>query len=287
MDNKTIKQLIENQQLITSTEFNKSIYEPYGNDFHGYLRITKGRSIYYASKSFYEEICKALDFYIKSELEHSVYCYEIDIQNKLFLEPAIPERQLNVFYRELQYLRANLISRDGYGYSCELTTFSRKTIFLLLENHFEDWLSHWIELEHVNFEGLTRFDTTKFYEEISNLALLERIRFVNSKIEALSNIEPDKPPRNESQPFNKLTWCGTPAHLAFIVDLLIEKGYLQKPTPFAERSAELLLNIFNFSGHTPSKESLGKLLHKDRFPICDPTVIDRFQRIPHRSELKR
>ncbi|MET6998707.1 hypothetical protein [Chitinophaga defluvii] len=287
MNNKTLKQLIKDQQLITSTEFNKSPYEPYGNDFHGYLKINIGRSMYYATKSFNDEICKALDFYIKSELEYSVYCYEIDLANKLSLEPAISERQLNVLYRELQYLKANVISRDGYGYSCELREFSRSTIFNFLETHFESWLCHWIEKKHINFDDLTKFDISKFHDEISNLALLERIRFVNSKIEALSNVIPDKPPLNESQPINKLTWCGTPAHLALVVDLLIEKGYLQQPTPFGERTAEQLLNMFNFTGHNPTKESLGKLLHKDRFPISDPTVIDRFQKIPHRNELKR
>ena len=108
------------------------------------------------------------------------------------------------------------------------------------------------------------------------------------------NIEPDKMTttmENNNQKANKteigkLKWKGKPAHLALIIDLLIEKGYLEAAQPYGERTAEILLNLFDFEKHKPTKESLGKLLHKDSYPIKDQTAINLFKKMPNRSELK-
>lgn len=91
----------------------------------------------------------------------------------------------------------------------------------------------------------------------------------------------------EIQPFHKLQWVGKPAHLAFTIDLLIEKGFLVG-TPYGERTAEILLNIFEIKGYQPTKGSLGKLLNKDNYPIkWDKSLIDRIRNaIPKRSEVK-
>jgi|GEM_PF-4195719 len=141
----------------------------------------------------------------------------------------------------------------------------------------------------MDFEHLNAQFPTDFQASVNSLVLLERIKVVNARLQALYE---DEQPTLQVQSLTapagqKLCWLGAPAHLAFIVDLFIEKGYLEQPAPFAERSAEVLLTHFDFLYYNPTKESLGKLLHKDRYPISDQTVIDRFNRIPRRNELKR
>ena len=91
--------------------------------------------------------------------------------------------------------------------------------------------------------------------------------------------------KNNQQTKAKLTWKGKPAHLALIIDTLIEKGYLEA-TPYGERTAKILLSLFDFQELKPTIESLGKLLHKDKYAINDKTVVDQFNKIPKRSELK-
>lgn len=84
----------------------------------------------------------------------------------------------------------------------------------------------------------------------------------------------------------KLCWKGTPAHFAFIIDLLIYKGYLEKPSQSAEGNASLFLKMFEFANHKPSKASLGALLHKEDDPIKNSEHKARFNKIPHRNELE-
>jgi hypothetical protein len=85
----------------------------------------------------------------------------------------------------------------------------------------------------------------------------------------------------------KLIWLGTPGQFAFIMDLLINKGYIKKPTRFSERSAELLLKLFEFADHKPTKQSLGKLLHKNTDPITNIEHKGKFMKIPNRNDLDR
>jgi hypothetical protein len=86
----------------------------------------------------------------------------------------------------------------------------------------------------------------------------------------------------------KLVWKGTPAHFALIIDLLIERGYLEPPTQFATRNARILLQYFEFKdGSKPTDDSLGNILHKDMFPIKNKAHIDKFYAIPKRNELDK
>jgi hypothetical protein len=129
---------------------------------------------------------------------------------------------------------------------------------------------------------------------IANKILVQTLNNVNDqtigKIEGKKHLEEllyrdENTPQEITTTNPMLTWKAKPAHLAFIIDLLIEKGYLEA-TPYAERTAKILLEFIKIDGYRPSVESLGKLLHKDNFPISDSTVIDRFKRIPERKELK-
>lgn len=94
---------------------------------------------------------------------------------------------------------------------------------------------------------------------------------------------------NETELSNpaKIKWLGTPAHLALIIDLLIEKGYIQQPSKYAERSAAFLLNHFEIDGYKTSKEGLARLLHKDEVPIKNPTHTALFYKMPHRNNLDK
>ncbi len=85
----------------------------------------------------------------------------------------------------------------------------------------------------------------------------------------------------------KLVWKGKPADFAFIIDLLINKGYLEKPTKFGIRNARILLQYFDFKDDNPTEDSLGNMLHKEVDPIKNATHKSKFLAIPRREELDR
>lgn len=85
----------------------------------------------------------------------------------------------------------------------------------------------------------------------------------------------------------KLKWKGTPAQFCYIIDLLINKGYLEQPTAKGERSAKLLLEHFEFENDNPSFGSLGRNLHKNFDPIKNIEHRKLFQKIPHRNDLDK
>lgn len=111
-----------------------------------------------------------------------------------------------------------------------------------------------------------------------------------NKIEALANQVNKIEEEEDSELIPKevrLKWKGTPGQFAFIVDLFINKGYLEKPTQFAERNAGIFLELFEFAEHNPTKESLGRLLHKEQDAINNPEHKGKFLKIPHRNELDK
>lgn len=87
----------------------------------------------------------------------------------------------------------------------------------------------------------------------------------------------------------KFKWKGTPAQLAFIVNLLQVKGYIEGLTPYGERNAKLLLSHFDIDGFNSTPGSLGKCfqqLKNDELPINKEDAA-QFQRIPNRNDLKK
>ena len=87
----------------------------------------------------------------------------------------------------------------------------------------------------------------------------------------------------------KIKWKGTPAQLAFVVNLLQQKGYIEGLTPYGERNAKILLAHFEIEDHNSTPESLGRCfqqLKKDDLPINSEDA-GKFQRIPHRNDLKK
>ncbi len=70
----------------------------------------------------------------------------------------------------------------------------------------------------------------------------------------------------ETDNFNgkKLKWSGTPAQFGFIINELIGKGYLEKPTGSYNKDAEFYLSIFNIET-TPGNLSNEVNLNKNSF----------------------
>jgi hypothetical protein len=88
---------------------------------------------------------------------------------------------------------------------------------------------------------------------------------------------------------HKFKWKGTPAQLAFIINLLQDRGYIEGLTSSGERNAKILLNHFEIEDHNPTPESLGKCfqaLKNDTLPINREDA-SKFLKIPHRNDLKR
>lgn len=310
MEKQLITYLLQSQKIQPSKDFKPEEYEikDGGVSFLSFKDSQNG--IYYATKGYHAEIFRALYFYVNSKVEYFGYEYDQLLSNRLFFEPPVYDRHISFLCDELENLRSRVEELSYMRFSFDLKGAAMDTIDSFLSKNFESWLIYWHELGYIDFEKFNRVDTSEFDNALTVLKYLECVQNVKDRIKMLINggegekqlpvnntiNETDEPIADDKvtggEPIyqgesKKLVWRGTPAHFAFIIDLLIEKGYLQKPTPFGERTAEMLLSIFDFVDHKPTKESLGKLLHKDRYPISDQAVIDRFRRIPGRDELKR
>jgi hypothetical protein len=125
------------------------------------------------------------------------------------------------------------------------------------------------------------------YKQFSFLNL-DKLKTGLDKFKELINdnvIEEEK--NKEINIVKKLKWTGTPAQFSYIIDLLINKGYIEQPAPKGERSARILLEHFEIENHKPSFESLGKMLHKDIDQIKNIDHRKLFQKIPHRNDLDK
>jgi hypothetical protein len=107
------------------------------------------------------------------------------------------------------------------------------------------------------------------------------------KFNELLNNEIEEDEINEIVSTKKIKFKGTPAQFCYIIDLLINKGYIESPTPKGERSAKILLEHFEFENNNPSIESLGKILHKDIDQIKNIEHRSKFQKMPHRNDLDK
>ncbi len=190
------------------------------------------------------------------------------------------------------YAYQNLINKIYLAYSNEynpkLLEF-KDAILLALEeglkqfdfySTLEDNYFAGISEQKISFDIISRHVYDKFELVICTLDflkyLLNKCREFDDGAELISDSN------------KKLVWKGTPAHFALIIDVLIDKGYLEKPTRYAMRNARILLEHFDFTdGLKPTPESLGDLLHKEVFPIKNKSHTDKFMAIPKRNELDK
>lgn len=69
-------------------------------------------------------------------------------------------------------------------------------------------------------------------------------RSINDK-EKYSKIFSDESNKTTSEPIRKLKWEGTPSQFGFIIDMLIQGGYLKRPTSSYKKDAEYYSKIFD------------------------------------------
>lgn len=288
MEKETIDQLVKDKRLIKASEFKDdgNLFDEYGQ-YYPLLVHDPEETAYHVTIPYYKEIFKALDLFISNQRDYEEHIYYTQLKNRLNFEPPGAEQKKQFLLTELTILKNKIISNAELGLDLDLKESGYLLLRYFIADHFEEWQTHWIEFGSIDFEHLQGVDVAPFTNALHILVLVECIEIVKLEIEIQQKVQEQTTPNPLPEIGQKLIWQGTPAHLAFVIDLLIEKGYLRKPTPFSERSAELLLNIFDFTAHHPTKESLGKLLHKDKYPINDMTVVDRFKRIPARNELKK
>jgi hypothetical protein len=130
------------------------------------------------------------------------------------------------------------------------------------------------------YKKLTGESASDFQKQVA-LYLKEHYQETESAVDEIEN----EARRQVDKAVQKLVFLGKPAHMALIIDLLIDKGYIRKEGK-GERTARILLNAFSFENHNPSYESLGKLLHKGHYPIKDDQAVRMFYRIPSRDQLE-
>lgn len=115
--------------------------------------------------------------------------------------------------------------------------------------------------------------------------LIQQVDFINYLETEATKFDGGDEIINDSS--RKLKWLGTPAQFSFIIDLLINKGYLEKPTPFSERNARILLSMFEFAEHKPTTQSLGRILHREDDAIKNIDHKSKFMKIPNRTDLDK
>ena len=288
MDKETINKLVKDKRLVKKSEFkaDPEKLEEFGMTLPLLVHDPKGEP-YYATLSYFDEIFKAFEVFITNEREYEVGNFYFQLRNRITLELPGAEHRKQFLLNELEILKGRIIQNAEMSLSIGFEEISYVLLYRFIHDHFEAWLLHWVNLNYFDFQHLQGVDMYSFNQSLSVLVYLDCVEVVKKELLLLEQSDTNTINIPHAAITQKLIWQGTPAHLAFIIDLLIEKGYLRQPTPFGERSAELLLNMFDFTEYNPTKESLGKLLHKDKFPINDITVIERFRRIPARNELKK
>lgn len=208
---------------------------------------------------------------------------------------SLQSNQANLYFDELFQTIEDFILESDLNNTPTFCKYAKKEY----ERHL---LSCWKEEDFILFiEG----NFNDVFNEILEERIKSRIDLINtlrSKIKEIKSIYFDGVKNEEhiNKDFlsvvkeninlklnQKLKWKGTPAQFCYIIDLLINKGYIEQPTAKGERSAKILLEHFEFDNYNPTFESLGKNLHKDFDPIKNVEHRKHFQKIPHRNELDK
>jgi len=150
----------------------------------------------------------------------------------------------------------------------------------------------WEEVSFWYYSGKVFFEFNFYWKENQYLrftiSTLNKLKIGLDKFnEMITDIDVNEQKTIENNNLNKIKWKGTPAQFCYVIDLLINKGYIEQPTPKGERSARILLEHFEIENHNPSIESMGKILHKDIDQIKNIDHRKLFQKIPHRNDLDK
>jgi len=271
---------------------------PFEKKLTEFITIDKKRSLRE------KEICSVIE-YFENKIGHAFRPKQLEI---LYFQIKTCTEKLLLFENK----ERNISLSDGK--LTEVQTLQRK-IKQDYENGFDYTLEHyhnsilniisyWLDKIHGYFSNAKQNSDSPYYpnydcplKEVSEWVFNSWINpFISDVIDTLELLKYLQDKLSSMQTFpaeinknHKFKWKGTPAHLAFIINLLQEKGYIEGLTPYGERNAKLLLAHFDIEGHNNSFESLGKCfqaIKKDELPI-NPEDAAKFLKFPPRNELKR
>ena len=191
---------------------------------------------------------------------------------------------LNFYFNHNHFINQDLVlttfdyfdsgERKGVFVPLEFLNLIHKQYDLIFKNLNtpHDYLQHLKKIpiselqHHILYGFLLRwsreiFDTEKSKEIKTILRLIERefFKYSGSTPEKIFHEKEERikqqhemivddilswPDNNETINF-KLKWTGTPSQFGFIIDLLVQGGYLEKPTSSFAKDAELYLKIFD------------------------------------------
>jgi hypothetical protein len=267
--------------------------------------------IYRPTIKFYDYYLPELVYRFKEGTDHEMKKYATKIEDNVVLKMTTGEHVsiLNSQHSEMINLITNKIDyvktiHSDYFYYDKITDIDNIIIKLIddgmffgnIENTMRDMFFFKSEIDSVNLNSDEKHYNNWFYSFINKTEFRQKIFDIACHLKILEFLKSEKTKMiidvkktdTDTTPTGanvKLKWLGKPAHLALIIDLLIEKGYIDKQR-YSERTASALLNLFEFEYHYPSKESLGRLLHKKEYPInMTDDLKTMFNRMPHRREL--
>lgn len=240
---------------------------------------------------FEKEFNKSIDSKKKELLFSGLRYYKKEVENFKNV-PELPNTDDEWYEQSVNYYAyQNLINKIYLAYSNEynpkLLEF-KDSILIALEEGLkqldfystidDDYFAEKSEQE-ISFEIISSHVYDKFELVICTIDFLKYLQNKSREFEDGGDLISDSN--------KKLVWKGKPADFAFIIDLLINKGYLEKPTPFGTRNARILLQYFDFIDDNPTGNSLGNMLHKEIDPIKNATHKAKFLAIPRRDELDK
>ncbi len=302
MDQEIIDKLLSQERIIPSTS---PRYEEVATRLYPLRLHNLEAGIFYrASPAYYEDIFIKLEAFIKTTITREGEIFLEYLTKSLQYELPDKTSHITFYEREKDRLFLKMATYAEFGLTEDTWKYAKDCMYGHISRNFSEWVEYWDSVSEIEFQYFPGADAESFnralklitllncFDELYVLAYNNGYDFRTAIKERSSNPEDEDTEEEETNEVNhiypqKLVWLGTPAHLALIIDLLIDKEYLKKPSPFGERNAEILLSMFEFKFFSPTKASLGRLLHKDSYPIVDITSVDQFYRIPNRNELKK
>lgn len=129
----------------------------------------------------------------------------------------------------------------------------------------------------------TKYATLSELENIGFAVALARfLRNLKDELKILQQVDLLTPSIHVQPPKQKIKWTGTPAQFGFYMDLLIQGGYLQKPTGSFEKDSTFYLEHFDIE---TTKGTLTKELSENTNSI--ETKYRNKVVIPHKDKLSK
>ncbi len=221
----------------------------------------------------------------QNEMEiFNYFFYLVKIYQELRNEITSAEIYSTHFYKIAEDIEDGVFEPDAKIYSSisQLAYHIKKMLFkvqvagidfyAILKKEFSFNSQQWLNFIVTNDELPSLFDIKNhFFSKSPNEILQETESLENAPLTS------------------RIKWKGTPAQLAYVINLLQTKGWIEGLTGKGEKDAKIILTHFEIDGHSPTPESLGKCfqqMKKDELPINKEDAA-KFLKFPHRNDLKR